>query len=635
MKISLKHILKLIGPNISIEELSEKLFQLGHEHEIENDIVDFEFTPNRGDCLSLNGILRDLKVFYDINFESNRYENDMEEFNFDFKNMSKDSCQRITFLKIDIEEEISEYKDSLKDYFNDLNLNKNNFFTDISNYISYETGQPTHCYDSSKINSRLIFQDIELDRKYKFKTLLGNTIDLIGRNSVFKLDDDIINLAGVVGNEATCCSKETRSVIVECAYFNPESIIGKSIKYDINSEAAHKFERGVDPDCHEDILRRFLFIVNEHSKIKSVKICSKNYIEPQQKSVKFDLSKLSKILGIDVDKNLFSSTFNKLGFKVEDNSVITPSYRHDIDHQNDLAEELARVIGYDIIPSRKVPIQNKKFIEDDLELKVKLFLVRNSFNEVINFPFVSDQESNSLLIDNPLDSNKASLRLRLKESLLNNLLYNERRQKDSIKLFEISDIYTKNNEYNPDKKIGIIASGRLGKNYKEFSKQIEKKSLVDSLMPLINEDEIQEISRDKLDSKIKSNIFYIESSLKNLVNRVKDFDFSTDIKNDFIKYSPISDYPMSIRDISFAISDLSQSDNLQELVLGYKNKILKEIFIFDFYHNNKSNILKIGFRLTFQSNTKTLTDKEVDDIMNDIIDNSLKINSVSVPGFKK
>ena len=635
MKISLKHILKLIGPNISIEELSEKLFQLGHEHEIENDIVDFEFTPNRGDCLSLNGILRDLKVFYDINFESNRYENDIEEFNFDFKNMSKDSCQGITFLKIDIEEEISEYKDSLKDYFNDLNLNKNNFFTDISNYISYETGQPTHCYDSSKINSRLIFQDIELDRKYKFKTLLGNTIDLIGRNSVFKLDDDIINLAGVVGNEATCCSKETRSVIVECAYFNPESIIGKSIKYDINSEAAHKFERGVDPDCHEDILRRFLFIVNEHSKIKSVKICSKNYIEPQQKSVKFDLSKLSKILGIDVDKNLFSSTFNKLGFKVEDNSVITPSYRHDIDHQNDLAEELARVIGYDIIPSRKVPIQNKKFIEDDLELKVKLFLVRNSFNEVINFPFVSDQESNSLLIDNPLDSNKASLRLRLKESLLNNLLYNERRQKDSIKLFEISDIYTKNNEYNPDKKIGIIASGRLGKNYKEFSKQIEKKSLVDSLMPLINEDEIQEISRDKLDSKIKSNIFYIESSLKNLVNRVKDFDFSTDIKNDFIKYSPISDYPMSIRDISFAISDLSQSDNLQELVLGYKNKILKEIFIFDFYHNNKSNILKIGFRLTFQSNTKTLTDKEVDDIMNDIIDNSLKINSVSVPGFKK
>tara|TARA_B100000902_G_scaffold382352_1_gene419900 strand:- start:1325 stop:3232 length:1908 start_codon:yes stop_codon:yes gene_type:complete len=635
MKISLKHILKLIGPNISIEELSEKLFQLGHEHEIENDIVDFEFTPNRGDCLSLNGILRDLKVFYDINFESNRYENDIEEFNFDFKNMSKDSCQGITFLKIDIEEEISEYKDSLKDYFNDLNLNKNNFFTDISNYISYETGQPTHCYDSSKINSRLIFQDIELDRKYKFKTLLGNTIDLIGRNSVFKLDDDIINLAGVVGNEATCCSKETRSVIVECAYFNPESIIGKSIKYDINSEAAHKFERGVDPDCHEDILRRFLFIVNEHSKIKSVKICSKNYIEPQQKSVKFDLSKLSKILGIDVDKNLFSSTLNKLGFKVEDNSVITPSYRHDIDHQNDLAEELARVIGYDIIPSRKVPIQNKKFIEDDLELKVKLFLVRNSFNEVINFPFVSDQESNSLLIDNPLDSNKASLRLRLKESLLNNLLYNERRQKDSIKLFEISDIYTKNNEYNPDKKIGIIASGRLGKNYKEFSKQIEKKSLVDSLMPLINEDEIQEISRDKLDSKIKSNIFYIESSLKNLVNRVKDFDFSTDIKNDFIKYSPISDYPMSIRDISFAISDLSQSDNLQELVLGYKNKILKEIFIFDFYHNNKSNILKIGFRLTFQSNTKTLTDKEVDDIMNDIIDNSLKINSVSVPGFKK
>jgi len=115
--------------------------------------------------------------------------------------------------------------------------------------LSYETGQPTHCYDANKMGGKLLFHEIE--KNEEFETLLDKKITLTGKNSVFSLNDNIINLAGIVGGKSTSCSTNTKTVIVECAFFQPEAIIGKSVKYDIQSEASHKFERGVDPECHE------------------------------------------------------------------------------------------------------------------------------------------------------------------------------------------------------------------------------------------------------------------------------------------------------------------------------------------------------------------------------------------------
>ncbi len=194
MKIAYKHLVKNIIGNPSIEEISDHLFQLGHEHEIEKNIFNMEFTPNRGDCLSLNGLLRDLSVFYDTNVNQEIYNEELKILDIDFENRSQDICPQISFLKLEIESIPDKYKDYLNNYFIDLNLNKNNFFTDISNYISYENGQPTHCYDADKINGKLVFQELDTDQE--FKTLLGNTINLTSKNSVFLLDNKIINLAG-------------------------------------------------------------------------------------------------------------------------------------------------------------------------------------------------------------------------------------------------------------------------------------------------------------------------------------------------------------------------------------------------------------------------------------------------------
>ena len=289
---------------------------------------------------------------------------------------------------------------------------------------------------------------------------------------MFSIDGEIISLAGVMGGASTACSTKTKKVLVECAYFNPESIIGKSVKYNLISDAAHKFERGVDIASQEMVLRRFIKITQDHAKIKSIKIKSINDCHRQRLTIPIDVNKINKILGTSLKNEEYLRYLKDLGFEIS-NTIKAPSYRHDIETSNDLAEEIARVIGYNNIKS--APIKLKEITNDsndDKVAKLESLLVNKGFTEVINFPFTSAKEKESINVDNPLDSSKSSFRTTLKDSLINNLLYNERRQKESIKLFEISDLYTKNEEIKQQKKLGLVVSGRVGNNHNDFSKNL-------------------------------------------------------------------------------------------------------------------------------------------------------------------
>ena len=640
MKVAYKHLINFIPSKPSIADISEKFFQLGHEHEIQADIFDMELTPNRGDCLSIIGLLRDLAVFYEVRLDNEIYIGDLKPLKIDFINNAPKACPHISFLKLDIEGEINPYKGPFKEYFDNLDVNKNNFFTDVSNYISYETGQPTHCYDAQKITNTF---SLEISKKeYEFKTLIDKTIRLKSENLVFIQDNVVINLAGVMGGSDNACSKNTKSVIVECAYFNPENIIGQSIKYNIKSDAAHKFERGVDPQCHEKVLRRFLKIVSDHANIKNIEIFKKDYQNYNSIHIPSNVERINSILGIALTNKEFEDYLFKLGFNVVGKKVIIPSYRSDIKTANDIAEEIARVIGYNNIPVQLFKIPKSTNVAKDFELleqNLKCLLIEQGFFEVINNPFVNCETNNSIKVDNPLDSRRDNIRTNLEQSLIDNLLFNERRQQDSIKLFEMSDVYYYEKEKISHKKIlGIICSGRVEKNYLDFSKKIDTKYLKNLLNKFFNEIHFNPITinRDKLDTKLNNKIIYLEIELNNLKNLDSEIlNKSKPIldKNNFIKYSPISAFPSSIRDLSFSIKNKEKYYELEELLLNYNDNLIKEIFVFDFYINEAKNEIKIGFRFIFQSNSSTITEPEVTNIMNRIIHKSLSIDSVKIPGL--
>ena len=645
MKIVYSHLLNFLKKKPSLAELSDKLFQLGHEHEIEGEVLDLEITPNRGDCLSLKGIARDLNHFYKADLDTEHYDGDIPESDFSFENKAEDLCPNISFVEIEVEGKVKAYAPYLESYFQDLKLNKNNLFTDISNYLAYETGQPTHCYDATKINGPLVLE--KRNKQEKFKTLLGSEIELKGENLVFTINDVAVDLAGTMGDESTSCSENTMKVLVECAYFKPEEILGKARQYNLNSEASYKFERGVDFLAQEQVLRRFIAIVSDHVKIKSLALKTEQR-KKDKREVEFDSERLNKIIGTDLTETEQKEYLNSLYFKIDD-KVVVPSHRSDIDQLNDLAEEVTRMIGYDNIASKALalPVKAKK-IEANFEDLCRSYLINNGFFEVVNFPFNDNQDEAAISVDNPLDKQRSKMRVCITKSIKENVVFNQNRQKDSMKFFEFSDIYTKDGN---EKKLAVIVSGRTNKNFKEFNAQLDYsylKGLINTiffeilgkelnfeldqsknydLYETVYCDDVQigrigKLSKEFVGSKTKTPVFSFEIVLNNLQLPAK-------------KQSKISDFPASYRDLSFSLDSHENLEDLSAMIKKHKkySELMTDCFVFDLFENKKQNILKVGYRFKFQAIDKNITDEETEAVMNPLIEESLEISGVSIEGI--
>ena len=193
-----------------------------------------------------------------------------------------------------------------------------------------------------------------------------------------------------MGDKSTSCNKDTNNALIECAYFNPESIIGKALKYDLNSDASYKFERGVNPEFLNIAIRRFIKIVSDHANISKINIYEKSYEDLIKKVIDFDVSIINKILGVNISEGHYTNYIEMLGFAVtKDKKIIVPFHRHDIKHQNDMAEEVARIIGYNNIEIKDfIPLDKDKLPEPlTADESIKNFLIKNGFSEVINAPF--------------------------------------------------------------------------------------------------------------------------------------------------------------------------------------------------------------------------------------------------------
>ena len=590
MKISYNHLINFLDQNPSIEEVSSKLFQLGHEHEIiNNNIFDIEFTPNRGDCLSLYGLARDLNAFYDVNFKKPSLTQDLPKLNLKYSNKTLSYKTDISFLNIKIKNgNINKYEDYLNKYFIDLGVKKNNFFTDISNYLAYEIGQPTHCYDITKLNLKegIVLENAS-ENESNFTTLFNEEIEINSNDLVFKNNSEIINIAGVIGGKNTSCSVDTLNVLIECAYFKPESIIGRSQKYNVQSDAAYKFERGVDPSSHDFALSRFIEIVKDHAEIETISIFTDTNQEQKKLELDFDIKKINKILGFNIHENEYRQILHRLGFDVH-TSIIIPSYRNDISHQNDLAEEVARVIGYDNISRKNLTLPEISQITEDKihedENKIKHFLINHGFNEVINNPFTSKYNKSSIAVDNPLDKNRKYLRYNLMDSLIENLQYNENRQNDSVKIFEISDVYylcKENNEVLQNRKLAIIISGRVGLNHQDFSKKLDVNYLNEIFSDIDADIDgcIVNVDRNKINSKIKSPIYALEIPIEFICNKLESYPYKLEPISEFIQYKKISEFPSSTRDISFSTNDETDVNEIFNILNKVNHKLLSIIYI--------------------------------------------------------
>ena len=177
----------------------------------------------------------------------------------------------------------------------------------------------------------------------------------------------------------------------------------------------------------------------------------------------------------------------------------------------------------------------------------------------------------------------------------------------------------------------------MGKNYEEFSKKLEENYVKEILKPYIDENYIkfENVSRKNLDTKFKKEIIYLEVNLNRISPDICNYVCKHKAPEDYTIYQPISDYPSSSRDLSFSIKDFDQLPILEKFILNYQNEILKDAFVFDYYLNEIKEEIKLGIRLVFQSKKGTIVDKDVDNVLNDIISTSISLEGVDIPGLNR
>lgn len=326
---------------------------------------------------------------------------------------------------------------------------------DISNYVMFEFGRPSHIFDFDKIHGGL---DVRWGRQgERLKLLNGNTIEVDEKVGVIADDREVESLAGIMGGDATAVSDDTKNVYVEAAFWWPEAVQGRSRRYNFSTDAGHRFERGVDPSLTVEHIEHITRLVLEICGGEPGPMDDQQVKMPERKPVQLRAARAAKVIGMPVSEAQCLDAFRRLGLPASaGDGVITvtpPPYRFDLAIEEDLIEEVVRVIGYNALPTTpplapitaKLPSENRRS-----RFAVRRLLAALGYQETINFSFVEERwekelagNADPIRLLNPIASQMGVMRSSLVGSLLQVLKFNLDRKAERVRVFELGRVFVR------------------------------------------------------------------------------------------------------------------------------------------------------------------------------------------------
>lgn len=586
-------------------------------------VLELEITPNRGDCLSHIGVAREIAAFSNKQITKKPISLNMSGANvkdtLEVEIEDKKLCPQYMARVID-GVKIAPSPKWLQERLLSIGQKPINNIVDVTNYIMYDLGQPLHAFDAAKIEGKKI-----IVRKSK-KAEKIETLDGIERqlNDAIVISDPkkAVAIAGIMGGKNSEVTESTTKIILESAEFERKSIRKTKKELGLLTDASYRFERGIDSGSVEYALNKATSLINEIAGGNILSGIAQDGTRPQNQTLKIEYAKINKLVGLSLDDAEINRLLKSLGFEIKGDECIIPLWRHDIEVWQDLAEEVARLYGYDKIThlpvtESKLPKKSEYYYRE----KLKDILADDGLNEVINYPYLSEADVNSfklsksLLVEiaNPIQPEYKYLRNSLYSGLLKSVAKNP--SFDQVFLFEFGKVFTSKKE---STHLGLIAAG------KNADQMIEK-----AITDLINVIDIKKNNYEKivvekqiLDSfKIRKAVvqyFEIDLEMVNFKLKEKDLNFSKSSKN--IVYRPVSKFPAVTRDLAFIVDSKVKSDALIETIYGLSEQI-NRVELFDEFASDKFGKGKknIAYHIYLQNLEKTMTDKEADEIINQII----------------
>lgn len=626
---------------------------------MDDNIIDFELTSNRGDLLSILGMAYEIGALYDKqvkNIDLTFTENS-DNINNNFKlNIETENCP--LFLAKQIKNvTIKESPDFIKNRLIASGIRPINNIVDISNYVMLETGQPLHYYDNDHLGDSLTVR--MANDNEQLVTLDGQSRTLSNTDIVIANKSGAVGLAGVMGGLTTEIENNTKNIIIESAIFNATSI-RKTSKKVLRSEASNRFEKGLDPKRTYMAMSRSCHLLEKYADATIVGgMIEYNKIDTSDKKIEITIDKINSVLGITLSKTEVLDIFRRLGFKTTDNSnaimVVVPTRRIDISIEEDLIEEVGRIYGIDKIKGKVMTLPLKPGA-----VNKNLRIVRNKMamlglNETLNYALITDKDVykyttdtfESVKVLDPMSNDHNTLRYSLIPSLMNVYSYNKSRGCKDICIYEVGKgFYKKDNSYYEENKLAVLMSGI-------YSVGLEKividfyylKGVLEELLDYLGYQNRYYLKVDDIPNELhpgQSASIYLNNTKIGVMGKVhpsitNDGIYVMEInleklfsyKVKAMQYKELSKYPSISKDIAFVVKKTQSAEEIMNIIKKSAGHLLTNNMIFDVYEgeNINSDERSIAFNLTFSDQNRTLSDDEVMVIFNKIItdvENKLK-----------
>lgn len=653
----IEHGIMILDKNLE-NKLGEDIVDILNLRE---DIIDFEITPNRPDCLAIEGLGRETAVSLGKEFKNPR--KNIDELKIEDKNEieglkveieTPDLCYRyITRLVKNVK--IAPSPEWLVRRLNACGIRSINNIVDITNYVMLEMGQPMHAFDINSIEGKHIV--VRRAKNGEKITTLDEEERTLDENDLVIADETKpVAIAGVMGGMNSEIEKDTETVVFESASFYGGAVRKTAKKVGLRTESSSRFEKGLSPENALRAINRAMELVEEINAGEVVEGKIDVYPTKQKTNkINLDYDRINKLLGTEISKEEMIDTLEKLNIKVENDIAIAPYFRTDIEQLADIAEEVLRFYGYDKLDTTLVEsdttigIRNK---EQKIEQKIKNVLVNSGLSEIYTYGFVSDKDlekskinkdlkETSILIQNPLSDEYRLMRPSTIPSMMQTLATNANKKNSSAKLFDISKSYKNiNNEVENGEvplQENILTIGMYGDDIDFYT----VKGLIENVLEtssinrydIVRETEnesyhtgrcanikvgidviatIGEVHPEVLDNYgIEKRAYLAE------VNLSKVTKYSKVNK----KYVEVPKFPAVERDIAIIVDEKVEVGQIEKIITKKAKKLLEKMQLFDIYRNEKlgDNKKSVAYSLIFRDKNRTLSDEEINVVMENII----------------
>ncbi|MFM2476710.1 phenylalanine--tRNA ligase subunit beta [Celerinatantimonas sp. MCCC 1A17872] len=658
---------------LALSDDHEGIMELPHDAPVGQDFreylnlndqsIDIDLTPNRADCLSIAGIAREVGVLNQLDVapveigevtqNSNRTLSVSVE--------AQDECPRYLGRIIENVDLSASTPIWMEEKLRRSGIRSIDPIVDVTNYVMLELGQPLHAFDAEKINGSI---HVRMANNGELLTTLDEQEVKLSDNTLVIADDKgPIALAGIFGGLHSGVTKQSKTIFLESAFFAPLAITGRARQYGLHTDASHRYERGVDWQLQEKALQRASALIQQicGGQAGPVTVVENRDKLPKPQPITLRHGRLEKFVGQKFATEQVSEILTRLGLKVEQNdetwTAIAPSYRFDLEIEQDLIEEVARIYGYNEIPN-EAPIAHLKMAltpEAKLPLsRLRDILINRDYQEAVTYSFVDPKKQQKLHpqqeamdLPNPIASDMSQMRLSLWTGLLDTISYNQKRQQPRIRVFETGlrfipeeseQLKVRQEPMISGAIVGPIADESWNGEHREVD-FFDIKGDVEALIAASGcEDEFEFVKAENpalhpgqsaqilRSGKHVGWVGAIHPQLEktySLSGRVFMFELlqSALIEGEIPQIEPVSKFPSNRRDLAIVVNNSVNAADLIKCVQKNGTNQLVGVNLFDVYQGKgvPEGKKSIALSLTLQDKTHTLDEAEIVAIVDDIV----------------